>query len=228
MSFWLRKRQVLMMDARSGRPAKNFYVRFITIAIFLLTLILVPLGLGAWYAPFHHVQEIIPQNLQLKRENEDLLRKLGDVSTLNNVKDEQLESMRDQLAAQELKISDLTAQLRTFKSILDERKGTGIQVLNTLAVWTPDRKIDWRSLFVKGGSFPRYLQGSYQISALGEAGERADLSEIKMPYKFESHVFLQRKFDWVEAWQPVELEMVVFDYRGKEVLRKTVKVQGNS
>lgn len=217
-----------MMDAHSGRPAKNFYVRFITIAVVLLILILVPLGFGAWYAPIHHGQEIIPQNLQLKRDNEDLLRKLADVSTLNNVKDEQLESMRDQLSAQESKISDLNSQLRTFKSILDERKGKGIQVLNTLAVWAGDKKIDWRSLFVKGGSFPRYLQGTYQLIALGKAGESLNLSATNLPYKFESHVFLQHKFDWTEVWSPVELELVIFDYRGKEVLHKTVKVEGDN
>lgn len=214
------------MDAQSGRPAKNFYVRTITLVILLLIIIIVPLGLGAWYAPFHSVQQMIPENLQLKRENEEMARKLADMATLNTVKDEQLESMRELLHVQETKVVELNNQLRMFTSILDERKGTGIQVLHTSAHWTPTKQIDWQALFVKGGSYPRILQGSYKLFALDEADNKLDINAEKMLYKFESHGFMQRKFDWQEAWLPTELELIIYDYRGKEVMKKIINIQG--
>ncbi len=226
-SFWLKPRQIVMMDAESARPARNLKVRFITLMCVFLMLIGAPFLLGSWYAPFHSTQEIIPENMKLKRQNIEMNRKVADSITVNNLKDEQLNSLKEQLSLQENEIVNVNKQLLMYKSILDERKGTGIHVLESTAVWDAEKTVEWKSLFVKGGSYPRFLLGHYAIFALDDEGRRVTLGESKMKYRIESHIFLQRKFDWHETWLPKRLELIVYDSRSKEVLRKIVPIQGN-
>jgi len=226
-SFWFKPRQIIVMDAHGGRPARNFYLRTFTLVTFLLLLAAVPFVLGAYYAPFHSIQEIIPENLKLKRMNAEMKRELADANTLNALKDEQINSLQEQLSIQERNTLDLSKQLHMFNSILDERKGKGIQVLKNQASWVSDKVIEWQALFVKGGSYPRYLKGSYEVFALAKDGQRLVLTESKEKYQFESHAFFKQKFDWQEDWQVVQLELIVYNSRNKEVLKQTIQMQGN-
>jgi hypothetical protein len=225
MSFWFKPRQIVIMDAQSSGPARNFNVRYITLFLLFLLLTAGSFAVGAWYAPFHQVQQIIPENIKLKRQNAALQHKIEDVQTTNHLKDEQLASLKEQIDLQEIEIVNVTKQLHMYQSILDERKGTGIHVLESSAKLTPEHKIEWKSLFVKGGSYPRYLKGKYQIFALDDQGNRVDLNPEMMHYKIESHIFVQRIFDWKEHWKPTKLELVVYNSRLKEVLRKIIPVQ---
>ena len=225
MSFWLKPRQIVIMDAQSSGPARNFNVRYLTLLIGFVLLTGGAFVLGAWYAPFHQVQQIIPENIKLKRQNAALQREIADARTLNDLKDEQLTSLKEQIALQESEIVNVTKQLHMYKSILDERKGKGIHVLESAAEFTPEQTIRWKSLFVKGGSYPRYLKGIYQIFALDEQGNRVELSRKAMRYRIESHMFMQQVFDWQEAWRPSKLELVVYNSRQKEVLRKVIPVR---
>jgi len=152
-------------------------------------------------------------------------RKIADTFTLNDLKDEQLNSLKEQISLQENEIVNITKQLHMFKSILDERKGTGIHVLESKVTWDK-RKISWSSLFVKGGSFPRYLTGQYKLFALDDEGNKVDLNEEGMSYRIESHIFLQSTFDWRESWEPSKLELVIYNSRRKEVLRKIIPIEG--
>lgn len=227
MSFWFRPRQIIVMDVNGGRPARNFYLRTVTLVVFLLLLAGIPFALGAYYAPLHSIQEIIPENLKLKRENKEVLRNLADAKTLNGLKDEQLESLKEQIAAQERESLELTKQLQMFKSILDERKGKGIQIVTNKANWVAGNTIEWQSLFVKGGTYPRYLAGSYKLFANDAEGNKVDLNEEKMSYRFESHAVFSQSFEWEQTWQPVELELVIYNSRHKEVLKQTIQIQGS-
>lgn len=228
LSFWFKPRQIILVDGQGGRPARNFYLRVFTVFVFLVVLTTVPFTMGAWYAPFHSVQEIIPENLKLKRQNSEILRNLADVQTLNDVKDEQLESLKEQSSVQETEISDLTKQLHMFNSILDERKGKGIQIIANQANWLAGHVIEWQSLFVKGGTYPRYLVGNYKLFAADELGNRFDLNKEKMSYRFESHAIFNHKFEWRDAsWQPTQIELIVYNSRNKEVLTQMTPIQGN-
>lgn len=226
MSFWFKPRQVVLMDAYGGKPARNFYVRSITILLLLIFLTGVPFVLGAWYAPFHSIQEMIPENLKLKRQNQDLQRKLADASTLNELKDEQLESLQEQIATQEQEVQGFTKELHMFKSILEERKGKGIQIIAHKVRWQGDKLLLWQALFVKGGSYPRYLTGTYKIFAFDEQGHRQALFTDAERYRFESHAILDKKFEWQETWKPTKLELIIYNYRKKEVLKQTIPIQG--
>ncbi len=214
------------MDAHGGRPARNFYVSLMTVVITVFILLSVPFVIGAWYAPFHSVQEIIPENLMLKRQNEELRRSVADANTLNHVKDEQLDSLKEQIEKQERVNLDLTKELHMLNSILDQRKGKGIQILENKANWLVGNAIEWQVLFVKGGSFPRFLTGTYKVFVIDAAGERFNLSEKKMKYRFESHDLIKQKFEWREEWLPVQLELVVYDSRGKEALKEMITIEG--
>jgi len=225
MAFWLKPRQIVIMDAQSSGPARNFNVRYLTLLIGFVLLTGGAFAFGAWYAPFHQVQQIIPENIKLKRQNMELQHKVADTKTLNDLKDEQLSSLKEQISLQESEIVNVTKQLHMYKSILDERKGTGIHVLESVAQLTPEHNIEWKSLFVKGGSYPRYLKGRYKIFALDEQGNRVDLNDEVMRYRIESHIFMQRSFDWKETWKPSKLELVIYNSRQKEVLRKMIPVQ---
>lgn len=226
MSFWFKPRQVVVMDAHGGRPARNFYVRTISLLLFLVLLMGVPFALGAWFAPFHSVREVIPENLKLKRQNQDLQRKLADAKTLKQLENEQLESLQEQISIQEQGMLGLTKELHMFKSILTERKGKGIQILAHKASWKGGNVFLWQALFVKGGSYPRYLRGTYKIFAFDEQGHRQALFEDAYHYRFESHAVLDKKIEWKEAWKPTKLELIIYNYRKKEVLKQTIPIQG--
>ena len=225
MSFWLKPRQIVIMDAQSSGPAKTFTARYLTLLLLLVIVAGVPCVLGAWYAPFHQVQKIIPENMKLKRQNIALQRQVADAQTLNDLKDEQLTSLKEQIALQEAEIVNINNQLHMYKSILDQRKGTGIHVLESKAIWE-NANIFWKALFVKGGSYPRYLVGRYKLFALDEQGNKIDLNQEIMRYRIESHIFLQKTFEWTKPWQPTKLELVVYNSRLKEVLRKIIPIQG--
>ena len=214
------------MDAHGGRPARNFYIRPFTAVLLMALMIVLPFIIGAWYAPFHSVQEIIPENLKLKRQNDELSRNIADLETLGKVKDEQVESLKEQILAQENSVIELTKELHMFRTILGERKAKGIQLLRNGASWVSGNMIDWQALFVKGGSFPRYLTGYYQIFALDVDKKRHSLSDDKIRYRFETHAFMKKSFEWKEEWLPTELELVIFDSRGKEVLKQTMQIEG--
>ena len=162
-----------------------------------------------------------------KRQNSEILRNLADVQTMNDVKDEQLDSLKEQLNTQESEIQDLTKQLHMFNSILDERKGKGIQIIANQANWLAGHVIEWQSLFVKGGTYPRYLIGSYKLFALDDEGNRLDLNKKKMSYRFESHGNFNHKFEWRESWRPTRLELIIYNSRKKEVLKQMTPIQGN-
>ena len=225
MSFWLKPRQIVIMDAQSSGPARNFSARYITLFLISLLVIIGVFLFGAWYAPFYNFQKIIPENIKLKRQTLEMQRELADMKTVNDLKDEQLNSLKEQLGLQETEIVNVSKQLHMYKSILDERKGTGIHILESNAQFS-DNKIAWSSLFVKGGSYPRYLKGKYELFALGNQGNRVSLTKEKLRYKIESHIFLRRTFDWQQAWQPTKLELVIYNSRLKEVLRKIILIEG--
>ncbi|MDQ6989050.1 MAG: hypothetical protein Q9M19_04145 [Mariprofundaceae bacterium] len=225
-NFWLQPRQIIIMDALSGRPAKNLFLRPISITLLAVLLALVPFLVGAWYAPLHNMQQVIPENLQLKRQNSDVSRKLADSNTLNALKEQKIESLEELIGNQEYSIRDLSAELHMFKSILEARKGTGVQVLQSSAVRTSDDHIAWQAVLVKGGSLPRFLLGSYKLFALDKQGNRLDLSPKKVLYRFETHVFLQRKFQWSETWQPTHIEFIIYNSARKKVNTQTLIIQG--
>ncbi|HID36189.1 MAG TPA: hypothetical protein EYP39_02245 [Ghiorsea sp.] len=225
MSFWLKPRQIVVMDSQSSGPAKNFTTRYISLFLLLLIVSGGPFVLGAWYAPFHQVQKIIPENMKLKRQNIQLERQVADAQTLNDLKDEQLSSLKEQISLQEAEIVNINNQLHMYKSILDQRKGTGIHVLESKASFA-NTSVSWNALFVKGGSYPRYLVGRYKLFALDEQGNKIDLNKEIMRYRIESHMFLQKTFEWTRSWQPTKLELVVYNARLKEVLRKIIPIQG--
>ena len=225
MSFWLKPRQIVVMDAQSSGPARNFNARYLTLLFAFLAVTFGSFVIGAWYAPFHDVKKVIPENIQLKRQVTEIQYKLADAITLNDLKDEQLSSLKGQLSLQETEIVNVNKQLHMYKSILDERKGTGIHVLESKAEFS-NQKVVWSSLFVKGGSYPRYLKGKYEIFALDSDGNRVALTKEKLRYKIESHIFIQQSFGWGEAWQPSKLELVIYNSRRKEVLRKIIPIQG--
>ncbi|MDX8383415.1 MAG: hypothetical protein R8M45_04995 [Ghiorsea sp.] len=226
--FWSKPRQVVVLDAQSSRPARTFYVRPLSILLLALSLMLVPFVMGSWYAPFHSLQEIIPQNLQLKRQNNELVRKLADANTLNDLKDDELDSLDNEINGQEDNIRDLSTQLLMFKSILDARKGTGVQLLQSQARWTSEHsQIDWQAVLVKGGSLPRFVTGHYKLFAVANNGQRLELKVKKnMKYRFETHAFLQHTFEWHEAWQPSTFEFIVYKGSRKVVLKENILISG--
>jgi len=216
----------MVMDADGGRPARNLYVRGITLVLLLLLLMGTPFVLGAWYAPFHRIQDIIPENLNLKRQNSELSRQLADIDTMNSLKDEQIESLQQQIDKRDSEIRDLSQQVRMFNSILDERKGKGIQVMSHQAKMLNLNSIEWQALFVKGGTYPRYLVGSYKIFALDDSGKHIELLDKAMKYRFETHVMVKQKIEWKEDWIPTKLELIIYNNRKKEVLKQVIQVQG--
>jgi len=142
------------------------------------------------------------------------------------LKDEQIESLQQQIDKRDTEIRDLSQQVRMFNSILDERKGKGIQVMSHQANMLNQNRIEWQALFVKGGTYPRYLVGSYKIFALDDSDKSLELLSKAMKYRFETHVMVKQKIEWKEDWIPTKLELIIYNNRKKEVLKQVIQVQG--
>ncbi|MDQ7004004.1 MAG: hypothetical protein Q9N67_03385 [Ghiorsea sp.] len=225
MSFWLKVRQIVIMDAQSSGPAKDFRTRYITLLLLFLSVVAGSFAVGVWYEPVQKVQSMVPENMHLKRQSIDLQHQIADVQTLNSLKDAQLNSLKEQITLQETEIVNINNQLHMYKSILDQRKKKGLHMLESKASWVSQR-ISWSALFVKGGNYPRYLVGRYKLFALDDHGNKIDLNQEVMRYRIESHSFLQNTFAWEESWQPSQLEVIVYNSRLKEVFRKVITIQG--
>jgi hypothetical protein len=228
--IFIKPRQVILLDAQSGKPARNLRLRPISfILIFLLIAGSFTL-LGTQLNRPDDKHSLLPQHLQLQRQHEQLLERLAEANANNELKDQQLGTLQQEMAMQQQRASEPSQRLRMLESILEARKATGIQLLEASASWIENSAIRYNFTLVKGGNYPRWVSGSIMLTAQSPEGEKVTLQLNKqvtrLPFRIETHTFLRGLAEWDYDWFPEKLQATVFNYKGKELLQIELSIEG--
>jgi hypothetical protein len=227
----IRPRQLILLDSHGGKPAKSLNVRIIVVFLVCLGVILATYiaGLNSSVST-GGVRSLIPQHMQLQRQHDQLANELAEAKALIEMKERQLESTRDELSAQQESNNELSQRLRMFESILEARKGSGLQMLNSEAVWDGKSSIRYNLTLVKGGNYPRNISGYITLTAQSPESETIEImltkEETRLPFRVETHTFLRGLVDWEHEWYPDKVVVTAFDNRGKELLQTEILVEG--
>lgn len=227
--FFFHPKQILFIDGQSGRPARNLHIRPASAIATTAVLLAGFFVLGIYFAPLNSMRSIIPQHVQLQRQYDDLRNQLAEAEALSSMKDQQIDAFEEQVKEYTDEIQVLQQRLRMFESILEARKGNGVQMLQGKASMT-DNQIRYSLILVKGGNYPRRVSGHCMFMVQSPEGEsisiKIDESTDQLPYRMESHNFLDGVLAWDKPWQPDILEIVLFDYKGREISRSNISIEG--
>lgn len=227
----IKPKQVLIIDGQSKKPARNMQVRPLTLMITVTLVLGAAFLLGVYVTPPQNVRSIIPQHVQLQRQYDDVRDRLAEAEALNNMKDQQIDAFEAQIKEHSVESESLRQRLRMLESILKARKGNGVQLLQGSALLA-NGQITYHLVLVKGGNYPRYASGYCNFIVQTPEGENRTIQVSeetdRLPYRMESHNFLDGSLPWSESWQPDILEVVLFDYKGREISRSKILIEGEN
>lgn len=230
INAFIQPRQIMLLDSQSGKPARNIKVSFMSVVLIFLGIIALTFFIGTRLNTTNRTQSLIPQHTQLQRQYDLLRGNLAESNALNELKERQIESLKQELLTQQDHNSELSNRLRMFESILEARKATGVKLLNAEAKWVGKNSIHYNLTLVKGGSYPRHVSGSVSLTALSPEGETIEISlgkqKSRLPFRIETHTFMRGSAEWEYDWHPDKLLAVVFDRRGRELLQMEIVVEG--
>lgn len=220
----------MLLDSHGGKQTRNLKIRPISIILLFLGTFLVAFFLGLRLMPANNVQSLVPQHIQLQRQYDQLHSQLAEANALNDLKEQQLESMKQELLAQQNTENELNHRLRMFESILEARKGNGLQLLHADAKWADNENIQYNLTLVKGGNYPRYISGHIQMTAQSPEAETVDIElenqKTELPFRIETHTFLRGSAKWEHEWRPNKITVTFFNHRGKELLQTEISLEG--
>lgn len=227
----LKPKQVLILDGRGGKPARNLQIRPATLAG-IIALVMAGIFLaGVYAAPADGVRSIVPQHVQLQRQYDAVRDSLAESEAVITMKDQQIDALEEQIGESSNEIETLQQRLRMLESILEARKGNGVQLLQGNATLAGGQ-LAYHLILVKGGNYPRTVSGTFSLVVQPPDGEsrtlKLDNDSDRLPYRMESHNFFDGSLLWDESWQPDQLEVVLFDYKGKEISRSKITIEGEA
>jgi hypothetical protein len=226
----LRPRQLMMVDGRSGRPARNMMIRPLTMILIPIALLAGSFVAGMQYTPKQKDRNLIPQNLQLQREFDSAREKIAEAEAMNDLKTEQIKSLQVTIDKQQSRIENLNGRMDMFESILQARKTSGVQMLKANVRKVGNSQVEYNLVLVKGGNYPRRVSGHIKLLAIdAQQGETALLlnkDSDKLNYRMETHTFLHGTARWEGEVKPVKFVAVLFDRHGREISRTQCDIQG--
>lgn len=221
---WLFKRyQLMLLEPEGGHTVRNMHINAATVLALILLVSLGSAALVWFYAPprsanlsahYYRLQQ------QYQAANNKLAVQQGEYTLVRA----RAEGLKNELLANQQIIEDLRKKLNIYDSILKARKNPGVRILRASAsLQEGDQqpaKIKYALVLVKGGNYPRRVTGSVRIVALGDNGKRKLLklgkSKAELPYKMDSHAFLDGVADWKQSWRPRKLEITRLNFQGAE------------
>ncbi len=219
--FLFLPRQVIITDARSRGAARKLYIRPFSLMVGVLLSGMALYAAGAILAPGHMEGARQVQISLLQHEQARLMDAVAEKDALLALRDQQIESLKDEIKGLHQQHSRMQEKMDMFNSILDARKNHGVHLLQAAAHRLNDQSVAYSFVLVKGGSYPRTAIGSIRFSALSPDHEAITLSlpdgEDALPYRTQSHTFVQGTLPWSEAWQPGSLRITLLDRHGKEI-----------
>ncbi len=231
-NLFIRPHHLMLVDVEGGKPTRNIKVRLISLILSCVAFVVLGLILGISLYKDNRAENLIPQHIQLQYQHNQLQSELAEVTALNDLSQQQLETQKQLLLEEREKNEELSGRLRVLESILEARKATGVQLLSTEMKWVNKTTMHYNLTLVKGGNYPRRVSGHIVISAQSPDSETIELklgkNNAKLPFRVETHTFLRGLVTWENEWRPEKLQIAVFDYRGKMLLQTEVSIEGES
>jgi len=232
LEFWISPKQLMIIEANNAQPARNIHIRPIT--ILLIPTITLLLGMLFSDNNTPHTQkndmEIIQHKLQ--QQFSSIRAQLVVSNAENSLKQAQIESLKNILTQQQEDISALQQRIQVFNSILKGRKGHHVQIIQTTLQTTSPHSLFFHVTLVKGGNYPRHIQGYLQFiyhDAEGNAHVlRFQGEKEKLPYQMETHTFVQGKIHTaglISLPQHPSIDLIVMNHKGTETMRKSCKFE---
>jgi len=232
----LKPYQLMVLEPEGGHTVRNMRVNLA--ALLVLTLILC---LGSAFLTLHYAppRNEIPSArfYQLQQQNHDLRDQLATLKGEISLSTEQVAGLKNELLAAQQTNEELSQAKMIYQSILEARKTSGVRILRASARietnGTPsgDKLLRYSIVLVKGGNYPRSVRGSLLISAIGAEGQTKTMNLGKdhqgLPYRMETHAFLEDSIIWREEWVPEKLHIIRLNYQGAERDQMDVSLAGN-
>jgi len=232
LEFWFTPKQLMVVEAGSGRPAKNIHIRPITILIVPSISLLLGMLLTYNNPPpqKNNDMELILHKLQ--QQFTTVRTQLIASNAENDLKKAQIDSLKDVLQQQQENISHLQQRIQIFNSLLQARKGHHIQIIQATLQSLSPHSLFFHITLVKGGNYPRHTQGYLQFIYHDMQGNHYPLhfknGKEKLPYKMETHTFVQGEIH-AAGLIPLPLhpriDLVLYNKKGTEVMRKACKFE---
>jgi len=225
LDAWTRPRQVMVIDGKGSKAARNFRLRPATIMVVAVLGLLAAFLAGVFFGPGNSLMPM-PQYTRLQNDYQLLKNKLAEANAMLSLKDEQIDGMQAEISKQREINEGLSERVHMFETILEARKTSGVHVLHAHAYWQGKNVLVYSMTLVKGGNYPRRVAGTVRLTAFGPDGEEVEQTEL--PYRMETHTFLQGTVNWAETWRPNRLLATIYDTRGREKAQAAITITGDA
>lgn len=217
----LRPRQIIITDAHSRRPARTFRLRPVS-ALSIVTALAILLLLAG--ARLHGGGTDPQQQATLSHLQHELTRfrdRAAEQEALLTLREQQLAALKEEIGSLKQQQQRVRDRLDMYEAILAARKQQGVHLLQISARRQGEQSLAYSFVLVKGGNYPRTASGKIRFSVISPSGEELALrlpdGEEALPYRTQSHTFLQGTLPWSEPWQAKSLRISVLDRHGKQI-----------
>ena len=227
--------QLMLLEPEGGKSVRHLHINLASLLGIILLLSMGPAALVWHYTP-KQGEDLSARYYQLQQQNHDLRGQLATGEGELAVAREQIDGLKNELQASQQQNEELKQSKAIYESILQARKSTGVHILRAEARMEADdptrgeNKLDYTIVLVKGGNYPRSVSGSVLVVAFGGEGQKQTLqlgtNSAELPYKMDTHVFLEGSVIWKQDWQPVKLEITRMNSRGAERDQMQVDLDG--
>jgi len=221
-------KQIMVVDADSRKPAKNWSVRPVTLALIPITFFIIGALASSHYLPNKVASNILPQHIQLQNKFNHLHDQLASSEANNEVKQAKIISLEAVIKQQQGSIDKTNKRLHVFESILEARKSRGTKLIKASIKSIDSKSFAFSITLVKGGNYPRRLRASIHFITQDTKGKRIRLlfknKQSTLPFRMETHIFLQGQLYWPENTAKPEhvnsIIAIVSDSKGKELTQE--------
>jgi len=220
----------MLLEPAGGQTVRNMHVNLAAVLGLVLTIALSSAALAWHFAPAQS-EDIAARYYQLQNQNHALRDKLATHEGELAVANEQIDGLKHELLADQQKNEQLRLSQNIYESILEARKFGGVRILRASGRMDADNRLHYRVILVKGGNYPRSVSGSLRILAIG-GNDQQQLLQLgkkaaELPYRMDSHVFLEGSLVWEQDWRPLKLHIIRLNYQGVERDHVDVNLEKN-
>lgn len=221
-ALFVQPRQIMIMKALGAGKPHRLHVRPASV-IAAVTLLM---GMTAYGGHllfsldyFRSTDEVSRIQMEQSTQLQHYENRLAATSSELALKQSELDSLQNELHGQRGHIEQLNQRLHMFESILAGQKAAGVHILKAEAGWQGRKTLAYSLVLVKGGSYPRRVNGSVRLTARGPHGQelvlRLGKKQMELPYRMETHTFLHGNLEWTHNWIPDKILVSRLSRKGR-------------
>ncbi|MDX8390321.1 MAG: hypothetical protein R8M38_07505 [Mariprofundaceae bacterium] len=222
---FLRPRQIMVLDAiESGARSQRMTLRPTLILLVMVLLMLTAAAATYMLLPDNSPAAVSQRHELLRQDNQSLRYDLAEARAELAIKIEYAVGLQaDMLKLRESNV-ETKRQLLIYENILEARKSKGIHIINGAFNWRQgelqEAFIAYKFALVNGSDGSRRSKGKVKMVAIGREGQKHQFETL--PYKMETHLFLEGLLQWQEDWSPKKI--VLTHVSSKKVLGHRLEI----